>query len=161
MSVAGRENIPPIILAQTEMTWICIRVQRVIAAENLTTCEGNESPRYDGANDRECNSNDGLMNQEHPHSVQDPIAERQRPGDIPSQPKIQWPKSNQIATGTNLDQELSFLITTHLKGPIDKQMTYFCRIRYDVCLEQFGIETHKKDKIEEKRPNRREIEKES
>ena len=50
-----------------------------------------------------CKSNDWLMNQEHPHSVQKPIAKRQRHGDIPSEPKIQWPKSNQIATWTNLD----------------------------------------------------------
>ena len=36
----------------------------------------------------ECKSNDGLMNQEYPHSIQEPIAERQCPGDIPSKPRI-------------------------------------------------------------------------
>ena len=51
----------------------------------------------------ECKSNDGLMNQEHPHNIQEPIAEQQRPGDITSKPRIQWPKGNQIATWTNLD----------------------------------------------------------
>ena len=46
----------------------------------------------------ECKSNDGLMNQEYSHSVQEPIGERQHPGGIPNKPRIQWPKSNQIAT---------------------------------------------------------------
>ena len=72
---------------------------------------------------RECKSNDRLMNQEHPHRVQEPITQRQRPGDIPSMPRIQWLKGNQIATWTNLDQELSFLLTTHLKGPIDQHLS--------------------------------------
>ena len=102
----------------------------------------------------ECKSNDGPMNQEYPHSVQGPIVERQNPGGIPRKPRIQWPKGNQTATWTNLDQELSFLFTTHLKGPIDHQLSSFCRVIYDVCLEWF-----KKDKTEEKRPNRRKIQK--
>ena len=46
----------------------------------------------------ECKSNDGLMTQEYPHSV-----ERQRPGDIPWKPRIQWLKGNQTATWTDLD----------------------------------------------------------
>ena len=64
-----------------------------------------------------------------------------------------------IYTWTNLDQGLSFLLTTHFKGPIDQQMTSFCRILYDVCPEWFGAVTHKKDKTEEKRPKRRQIQK--
>ena len=36
----------------------------------------------------ECKSNDGLMNQEYSHSIQEPIGECQRPGDIPSKPRI-------------------------------------------------------------------------
>ena len=36
----------------------------------------------------ECKSNDGLMNQDYPHSIYEPIAEHQRPGDIPSKPRI-------------------------------------------------------------------------
>ena len=36
----------------------------------------------------ECKSNDGLMNQEYSHSVQEPIGERQRPRDVPSKPRI-------------------------------------------------------------------------
>ena len=90
------------------------------------------------------------MNQEHPHSVPEAIAERQQPGDIPSKPRIQWPKGNQIATWTNLGQELSFFLTTHLKGPIDQQIASYCRIIYDICLEWFGVVMHKKDKTEEK-----------
>ena len=100
------------------------------------------------------------MNQEYPHSVQEPIAERQRPGDIPSKPRIQWPKGNPTATRTNLDQELSILLTIHLKDPIDQQITFFCRIIYDVCLEWFGAVMHKKDKTKGKRPNRPQIQKE-
>ena len=49
----------------------------------------------------ECKSNDGLMNQEYPHSVQGLIVEQQRPGDIPRKPRIQWPKGNHTASWTN------------------------------------------------------------
>ena len=48
--VAVRENISPIILAQTEMTWICTRLQLVIVAKNLTAYEGYESTRHAGSN---------------------------------------------------------------------------------------------------------------
>ena len=107
----------------------------------------------------ECKSNDGLMTQEYPHCVQELIAERQRPVDITSKPRIQCPKGNQTVTRINLNQELSFLLTTHLEGPIYLQMSSFCRVIYDVCLEWFGAVTHKKDKTEGKRPNRRQIQK--
>ena len=36
----------------------------------------------------ECKSNDGPMNQDYPHSIHEPIAERQRPGYIPCKPRI-------------------------------------------------------------------------
>ena len=70
MSVAGRENISPIILAHTITICICTRLQRMIAAENSTACEGHGSTRRAGANNvisptGECKSNDGLMNQDH------------------------------------------------------------------------------------------------
>ena len=45
-------------------------------------CEQRNSPT------RECKSNDGLMNQDYPHGIHEPIAERQRPGEIPSKPRI-------------------------------------------------------------------------
>ena len=45
-------------------------------------CEQRNSPTG------ECKSNDGLMNQDYPHSIHKPNAERQRPGDIPSKPRI-------------------------------------------------------------------------
>ena len=83
VSVAGRENISAIILIYTVMIWICTRLQRVIAEENSTACEGHKCTRCG-----ECKSNDGLMNQDYPRSIHEPIAERQRPGDIPSKPKI-------------------------------------------------------------------------
>ena len=37
------------------------------------------------------------MNQDQPHSVQEPITEQQRPGDIPSKPKKK--KKNSVAQG--------------------------------------------------------------
>ena len=53
-------------------------------------------------------SNDELINQEHPHSIQGPISKRRCPGYSLTKPRIQWSKGNQIATWTNLDMELSF-----------------------------------------------------
>ena len=50
VSVAGRENILPIILAYTVTIWICTRLKRVIAAENSTACEGHESTKRAGEN---------------------------------------------------------------------------------------------------------------
>ena len=50
VSVVGRENISPTILALTVKNWKWTRLQRVIAAENLTACEGYESIRHAGAN---------------------------------------------------------------------------------------------------------------
>ena len=50
VSLAGRENISPIILAHTVTIWICTRLQRVIAAENSTACEDHESTRRAGTN---------------------------------------------------------------------------------------------------------------
>ena len=66
----------------------------------------------------ECKSNDGLLNQDYPHSIHGPIAERQRPGDIPNKPRIQWPKGNQIATRTNLHQEPYFYSLPILRAPL-------------------------------------------
>ena len=50
-----------------------------------------------------------------------------------------------------------FLLTTHFRDPIDQRITSFCRFTYDICLEWFRAVTHKKDKTEEIRPNRRQI----
>ena len=50
VSVAGRENISLIILAHSVTIWICTRLQRVIATENSTACEGHESTKRVGAN---------------------------------------------------------------------------------------------------------------
>ena len=87
MSVAGRENISPILLAHTVTIWMCIPLQHVIAAENSTACEDHESTRHAWFEERnspagECKSNDGPMNQVYPHSIHEPIADHQRPGDI-------------------------------------------------------------------------------
>ena len=61
----------------------------------------------------ECKSNDGLMNQEYPHSVQGPIVNRQRPVDIPHKPRIQWPKGNQTVIWTNLVRPGAFFFAHH------------------------------------------------
>ena len=66
----------------------------------------------------ECKSNDRPMNQDYPRSIHEPIAERQRPGDIPCKSRIEWPKGNQIATWTDLDQELSFYSQPILRVPL-------------------------------------------
>ena len=50
VSVAGRENISPTLLTLTVTNWIWTRLQRVIAAGNLTASEGYESTRHAGAN---------------------------------------------------------------------------------------------------------------
>lgn len=107
---------------------------------------------------REYKSTDGTTNQDYTHSVQDSIVEHQPPGDIPSKPKIQWPKGNQKAVWSNLDEELSFLLSVHLKGPIEKQMGIFCKITYDVCYDRFGIVSGEGKNVE-KKPNRRQMKK--
>ena len=45
-------------------------------------CEQRNSPAG------ECKSNDGPMNQVYPHSIHEPIADHQRPGDISCKPRI-------------------------------------------------------------------------
>ena len=69
------------------------------------------------------------------YSVQDPIIDWQRPGEILRKPRIQWPTGNKKAIWTNLDQELSFI----LKGPIRQRMfgVFFAKIIYDLCFECF------------------------
>ena len=55
----------------------------------------------------ECKLNDGIMNLDYTLRYQDPTADRQSSGDIPSRPKIQWLKSKQKAIWSNFAQELS------------------------------------------------------
>ena len=55
---------------------------RGIGIHKARRCKQRNSPTG------ECKSNDGLMNQEYPHSLQDPISVCQRPGEIPSKPRI-------------------------------------------------------------------------
>ena len=50
---------------------------------------------------------------------------------------------------------LFFLLTSHLKGPTDQQITFFSRIIYGVCFECFCAVTHKTPiKLKENEPNR-------
>ena len=104
-------------------------------------------------------SNNGNMNQDNTHSIQDPIADQQQPGDIPSRPRIQWPKGNQRAIWSNLDQELTLILTNHLKGSVSQQLKSFCGVVYETCLEKFGEMSARRDDTIEKRPNRRQIQK--
>ena len=76
--------------------------------------------------------------------VRDPIDEWQRSGEILSKPRIQLSKGNQKAIWTNLDQELSFILTTNLKDPIRQQISCSCKNIYDVCFEWFGSVMEKK-----------------
>ena len=76
----------------------------------------------------EYKSNDGVMNLDDTHSVQDPSVEWQCPREILSQPRIQQPKSNKKSIWTNLDWELKFILTINLKGLIGQQIVFFCKI---------------------------------
>ena len=58
------------------------------------------------------------------------------PGEILGKPSIPWPKGNQKAIWTNLDQELSFILTTNLKGSIRQQIRFY-KIIYGVCFVLF------------------------
>ena len=97
----------------------------------------------------ECKSNDGPMNQVYPHSIHKPIAEHQHPGDIPCSQEFSSPRVIRYYLD-KLRPGAFFLLTTHLEGPIDQQITSFSRIIYDVCLECFCTVTHKKNKTEGK-----------
>ena len=113
MSVAGRENISPILFAHTVMIWICTRLQRVIAAENSTACEDHESTRCAGAKNviplpENVNRMMGLWIRFTPTVFMNPLLTISILETFFCRPRIQWPKGNQIATWTNLDQELSF-----------------------------------------------------
>ena len=63
----------------------------------------------------ECKSNDGVMTLNCTWSVQDPILEQQHLGAILSKASIQWPKGNQKTIWTNLEQDLSLILTTNFK----------------------------------------------
>lgn len=90
------------------------------------------------------------------HSVQDPIAECQHSGEIPSKPKSSGPKAIRD-TWWNLYQELSLVLIKHLKGPISQQIRSCWRVVHDACFEWLGVATSSGDRKEEKWPNRRQI----
>ena len=68
------------------------------------------------------------MNLDNTHSVQDPIVVQQCPEEILSKSRIQWPNDNQKAIWINLDQELSFILTTNLKGSIKQQISFLVKL---------------------------------
>ena len=101
-------------------------------------------------------SNDGIMNPDTPHSVQEPIAARTLPDNAPSKARIRWPRANQRASWSQLEQELSATLTTRLKGSTATQLCSLCEIVHQVCAEKFGEEDRKKEKRKPtKQPNRR------
>ena len=46
---------------------------------------------------------------------------------------------------TNLDKELSFILTTNLKSPIVQQISSFRKTIHDVCFEWFDQVMEKRD----------------
>lgn len=71
--------------------------------------------------------------------------------------RIEWPRGNQSSTWTNLDQELSTTLTVRLKGYTVKQLSLFCEIAYDMCLERFGEEEGRTKSEFIQQPNRRQV----
>ena len=139
-TVVGRENISPIRLILKKMTFNWTRLQCVIMTEDLQDlriykarwCKQRNFPIG------ECKSIDGFMNLDFTHSVQDSIIEWQHPGEILSKPRIQWPKGNQKAIWTNLDQELSFTLTTNLKGPNRQLISLILKLYITFVLSGFA-----------------------
>ena len=110
VSVAGRENISPIMLAHTVTIWIRTRLQCVIAVENSTACEGHESTKRAGANNvillpENVSRTMGLWIRITPTAFTSPLLSVSV---LETFLASQVAQGNQIATWTNLDQELSF-----------------------------------------------------
>ena len=72
------------------------------------------------------------MNMNYTHNVQDPIVERYRPGEILSKPRIQK------AIWTNLDQELSFILTTLILRVRLDSRSFFVKLYMTFVLSGFG-----------------------
>ena len=83
---------------------------------------------------------DGNLNPEQNHSVPEPIAVQANPGDVQSKVRIQWPRANQTAAWTQLDQELAATLSMRLKGPTAKQLNVFSETCHTVSLDRFGEE---------------------
>ena len=71
-------------------------------------------------------ANDGISNPDENHRVPEPIAAPAPPGDIPSKARIRWPRGNQSAAWSRLDQELSANLTVRLHGSTAAQLSSFC-----------------------------------
>ena len=148
MSVAGRENISPIILAHTVTIWICTRLLRVIATENSTACEGYKSTRRASANNviilpENVNRMMGLWIRITPTVFTIPLLNVSVLETFLASQEFSGPRVISELPG-KLRPGAFFLLTTHLEGPIDQQITSFSRIIYDVCLKCFCEVTQKK-----------------
>ena len=86
--MAGREkkSLVRLILKNMTFNWtqLC----------DLTVCKVYISIKQAGANNIILLSNDGVMNLDYTHSVQDLIIERQHSREIQSKSRILWPKGN-------------------------------------------------------------------
>ena len=101
----------------------------------------------------------GNSNPDGNHSVPEPIAAPAPPGDIASKARIKWPRGNQSSTWTKLDQELSTTLTVRLRGSTAAQLSSFCEIVYNVCLEKFGEEDKREKSNIIQQLNRRQVKK--
>ena len=156
----GRKNISPIILAHTVTIWVCTRLRRVIAAENSTASEGYESIGHAGANNviplpENVNRMMGLLIRNTPTVFRSPLMSASVLETFLTSQEFSGPRV--ISYLDKLRPGAFFLHTIYLKGSIDQYLTSFCRIIYDVCLECFGSVMHKKIKLKENKPNRRQI----
>ena len=164
VSVAGRVNISPIILAHTVTIWICTRLQRVITAENSTACEYYESTRHAGSNNVILLSENvirmmGLWIRNTPTAFRSPLLSISDLETFLASQEISGPTVIRQLLGQTYTRSFPFCSPPILMGPIDQQITSFGRVAYDVCLKWFGALMYKKYKTEGKRPNRRQIQK--
>ena len=118
-------------------------------------CKQQRNPPLDNK------ANDGNSNPDNYHSVPEPIAAPPPPppGDVPTKARVQWPRGNKSSIWTELDRELSIVLTSRLKGSTAKQLSSFCEVAYEVCLEKFGEEVKRKQGEQIQQPNRRQVKK--
>ena len=101
-------------------------------------------------------SNEGNHSQENYHSTTVPFGgQTNTPNAKKNAIRINWPRPNDAKWKT-LDEELSFILQTNLKGSIDVKLQSFINIVHAVCLERFGPEDQQNHK---RTANRRQREK--
>ena len=101
----------------------------------------------------------GNSDQDNPHSVAEPIAAPKCRDPIASKARIKWPRGNQSSVWSRLDQELSATLTKRLKGSTAEQLSSFCDLIHNTCLEKFGEDERKKSENIIQQPNQRQLKK--